>query len=149
MKQFEYQAPVSISQAVALLAERGERARPFAGGTDLLVQMRRCLVEADLVVDVKRIPELSRISFDPAEGLIVGAAVSCARLCEHSDVRKWYSGLIDAASLIGGTAIQERATIGGNLCNAVPSGDAIPAMIVLSAECAVAGPKGTRTVQVE
>jgi len=149
MKTFEYQAPTSIDEAVALLADEGKQARPLAGGTDLLVQWRRGLVEPDLLVDIKRIPELNCISFDPADGLLVGAAVSCAGLCEHPDVRKAYPGLIDAASIIGSTAIQWRATIAGNLCNAAPSGDSIPAMMVLDANCTVAGPGGTRTVPVE
>jgi CO/xanthine dehydrogenase FAD-binding subunit len=149
MKPFEYEAPASVSEATALLADKSRNARPFAGGTDLLVQLRRGLCEADLLVDVKRIPELNRISFDPAAGLTVGAGVSCADLCEHPGVRKAYPGLVDAASVIGGTAIQGRATLGGNLCNAAPSGDSIPAMIVLDAVCTIAGPNGTRTVPVE
>jgi len=153
MKPFEYQAPTSINEAVALLADKGKQARPLAGGTDLLVQWRLGLLEPDLLVDIKGIPELNRISFDPADGLGVGAAVSCANLCEHPDVRKAYPGLIDAASVIGGAAIQGRATLGGNLCNAAPSGDSIPAMIMLGATCTVAGPPGDhasmRTVPVE
>jgi len=149
MKPFTYQAPASIGEAVALLADPTRHACPFAGGTDLLVQLRRGLAEADLLVDVKRIPELNRVSFDPATGLTVGAAVSCAILCEHPDVQRVYPGLVDAASLIGGAAIQARATLGGNLCNGAPSGDSIPAMIVLGATCTVAGPPGTRTVSVE
>jgi len=149
MKPFAYQAPTSIGEAIALLADTSRNARPLAGGTDLLVQLRRGVCEAELLVDVKRIPELNRLSFDPAAGLTVGAAVSCARLCEHADVWSVYPGLVDAASLIGGTAIQARATLGGNLCNAAPSGDSIPAMIALRATCTVAGPQGTRTVPAE
>jgi carbon-monoxide dehydrogenase medium subunit len=113
------------------------------------VQLRRHQLEVDLVVDVKRIPELTTVSLDPARGLTVGAAVTCARLCEHPGVRQVYPALIDAISLIGGAAIQERATVGGNLCNAAPSGDSIPALIVLGATCTVAGPGGVRTVPAE
>ncbi len=149
MKPFTYQAPSSIEQAVSLLVDGGPRARPLAGGTDLLVQLRRGLYELDLVVDVKKIPELTRISFDATVGLTVGAAVSCAHICEHPDVVRHYPCLVDAASIIGGTAIQGRATIGGNLCNAAPSGDSIAAMMVLRAACTVAGPGGTRTIPVD
>lgn len=149
MRPFEYQAPTTVSEAVALLADQGERARPIAGGTDLLVQLRRDLFELEMIIDVKRIPELTRISLDPTEGLVVGAAVSCAALCEHSGVLEAYPGLIDAASIIGGPAIRRRATMGGNLCNAAPSGDTISAMIVLWATCTIAGPHGTRTVPAE
>lgn len=146
MRSFEYQAPTSVAEAIALLTDKDRKAHPLAGATDLLVQLRRGLVEPDLLIDVKRIPELNHITFDPATGLTVGAAVTCARLCECSDVRRFYPGLVDAASIIGGAAIQGRATLGGNLCNAAPSADAIPAMIVLNAVCTIAGPAGTRTV---
>ena len=148
MKPFEYRSPASVGEAVALCADADKKARLLAGGTDLLVQMRRGLYDLDLLVDVKQIPELNQIVFDQADGLTIGAAVSCARLCEHADVREAYPALIDAASIIGGTAIRGRATIGGNLCNAAPSGDAIPAMIVLGATCTIAGLHGTRTVPV-
>lgn len=148
MKPFAYQAPASVGQAVALLADPARGTRPFAGGTDLLVQMRRGLFAPEMLVDVKRIPELNRIDFDSVKGLTIGAAVSCAWLCDHPTVRQYYPGLIDAASIIGGAAIQRRATLGGNLCNAAPSGDAIPALIVLGATATVAGPQGARTVPV-
>ena len=148
MQPFAYQAPTSVEEAVALLADPARQAWPFAGGTDLMVQMRRGLFAPEMLVDVKRIPELNHITFDPVEGLTIGAAVSCACLCDHPAVREHYPGLIDAASIIGGAAIQRRATLGGNLCNAAPSGDSIPAMIVLNATATLAGPKGTRTVPV-
>ena len=148
MQPFAYQAPASVGEAVALLADSTRGARPFAGGTDLLVQMRRGLYAPQMLVDVKCIPELNRIDFDPVEGLTIGAAVSCAWLCDHPAVRQHYPGLIDAASMIGGAAIQRRATLGGNLCNAAPSGDSIPALIVLGARATVAGLHGTRTIPV-
>jgi len=148
MQPFAYQVPASVGEAVALLADPVRSTRAFAGGTDLLVQMRRGLFAPEMLVDVKRIPELNRITFDAATGLILGAAVSCAWLCDHPAVRGAYPGLIDAASIIGGAAIQRRATLGGNLCNAAPSGDAISAMIVLEAAATLAGPTGTRSVPV-
>lgn len=148
MKPFEYQAPASIDEAIALLADFGPRAKPFAGGTDLLVQLRRGLFAPDLLVDVKHIPELNQIAFNKASGLTVGAAVSCAMLGDDPAVCAAYPGLIDATSIIGGAAVQGRATLGGNLCNAAPSGDGISAMIVLGAAATVAGPSGTRAVPV-
>lgn len=149
MRPFAYCAPTSLAEAVGLLTEGGERARPFAGGTDLLVQMRLGLFAPDLLVDVKRIPELNEIAFNPEEGLNVGAAVPLWRVCEHPDITAAYPGLLDAAALIGGAAIQGRATLGGNLCNAAPSGDSLPAMIALSGRCLIAGPQGRRSVPVE
>jgi CO/xanthine dehydrogenase FAD-binding subunit len=148
MKPFAFEAPTSVDAAVALLAAKGDRARPLAGGTDILVQLRQGRFDVDLLVDLKRIPELLMIEYDAASGLTVGAAVSCAVLTEHPDVRRAYPGLLDAASVIGGSAIQGRATLGGNLCNAAPSGDSIAAMIVLGARAVVAGPEGLREVPV-
>ncbi len=149
MKPFEYHAPASVEEAVALLAEKGERARPLAGGTDLLVRLRYGLLDVDRVVDVKKIPELNALDYDPAAGLTLGAAVPCARIYEHPAVAAAYPALVDAVGIIGGTAIQGRATVGGNLCNASPSGDSIPALIVLGASCGIAGPRGRRIVPVE
>ncbi len=148
MKPFAYAAPKTVEEAVSLLADKGTRARPLAGGTDLLVQLRQRRYDLDLLVDVKRIPDLLRLAYDPQQGLTVGAAVTCAMLAENPDVRAHYPALIDAATIIGGAAIQERATLGGNLCNAAPSGDTIPAMIVLDGEVVVAGPEGRRQVPV-
>ncbi|MCU0522281.1 MAG: xanthine dehydrogenase family protein subunit M [Anaerolineae bacterium] len=148
MRPFDYQAPATVDEAIAALAAKGERARPLAGGTDILVQLRQGRFELDLLVDLKRIPELLAIGYDPDTGLTIGAAVSCAVLAEHPDVRTHYPGLLDAASIIGGTAIQGRATLGGNLCNAAPSGDSIAAMMVLGARAVVAGPSGRREVPV-
>jgi CO/xanthine dehydrogenase FAD-binding subunit len=148
MRSFDYQAPTSVEEAVALLAAKGERARPLAGGTDILVQVRRGYHDVDLLVDVKRIPELLEITYDASEGLTVGAAVTCALLTEHPTLQALYPGLLDAVAIIGGAAIQGRATLGGNLCNAAPSGDAISAMIALDGEAVVAGPGGRRGVPV-
>ncbi len=149
MQPFEYHAPTSIRGATELLSGFKGHARPLAGGTDLLVKLRLGTLSADHIVDIKRIPEATRILFDPKQGLTIGAAASCAEICEHRDAARRYPGLIDAASLIGGAAIQGRATLGGNLCNAAPSADSAPALIVLGARCLIAGPKGRRWVPVE
>jgi len=148
VKAFEYQAPTSIRAAVALLAEKGERARPLAGGTDLLVQMRLGLCDVDMIVDMKHIPELRRLDYDAHAGLTIGAAVTCAELGEFAPLRAHYPGLWDGIGIIGGSAIQGRATVGGNLCNAAPSGDSIAALIVLGAMATIEGPMGMRDVPV-
>jgi CO/xanthine dehydrogenase FAD-binding subunit len=145
MKCFEYHCPTTLKGATELLARLKGKARPLAGGTDLLVKLRLGVLAVEHVVDIKRIPETTRIAFDPRQGLTIGAAASCAELCEHEAAAR-YPGLIDAACLIGGAAIQGRATIGGNLCNAAPSADSIPALIVAGARCLVAGPGGRRWV---
>ena len=149
MKWFEYVSPQTVEEAVGLLAKYGARARILAGGTDLLTQMRNGKKEADLVVDIKKIPEVNQIAFSPDRGLKLGAAVPCYRIYGDRAVSTAYPGLIDVARMIGGTLIQGRATIGGNLANAAPSADSIPVLIALSASCEVRGPNGTRQIPVE
>jgi carbon-monoxide dehydrogenase medium subunit len=149
MKAFDYAAPKSVAEAVALLAEKGDRARILAGGTDLIVQLRESRREADLVVDVKHIPEANALDFEPHHGLRLGAAVPCYRLCEHPGLGRAYPGLVEAAGLVGGVQIQSRASVGGNLCNASPAADTIPALIAAEAVCIIAGPAGTRELPVE
>jgi carbon-monoxide dehydrogenase medium subunit len=145
---FDYAAPTTLGEAVSILAAHPS-ARLLAGGTDLLVQMRARRKQTDLVVDAKRIPELSVLDYDPAAGLTLGAAVACYRVYESAAVRAAYPSLAEVASIIGGTAIQGRASIGGNLCNAAPSADAIPLLIALGATARIAGARGERTVAVE
>ena len=149
MNWIDYESPHSVREAVDLLNEAGDRAKPMAGGTDLLVQLRAGRWDADIVVDVKNIPELNEITYDPEQGLTLGAAVPCYRIYGNNAITNAYPGLIDCASLIGGTQIQGRASLGGNLCNSTPSADSIPAMIALGATAHIAGPSGTRDVAVE
>lgn len=149
MQWFEYARPGTVGEAVRLLSEHGEKACVLAGGTDILVQLRGGFRTAEWVIDVKEIPALDEIAWDEASGLTIGAAAPCYRIYENEDVKKHYPGLIDVASLIGGTQIQGRASLGGNLCNAAPSADAVPIMIALEASCRIAGPNGERTVAVE
>ncbi len=142
MTEFDYAAPATLTEAAALLARQGARA--LAGGTDIIVQVRENRRDAELLVDLKKVPELNALRFDGKEGLILGAAVPCYRVAEHAEVRRHYPGLAEAAGLIGGVQIQSRASVGGNLCNASPAADSIPALIALGAEAVVAGPSGTR-----
>jgi CO/xanthine dehydrogenase FAD-binding subunit len=149
MQSFEYAAARSLSEAATLLSRGEGTNRVLAGGTDLIVQLREGRRTAALLVDVKTIPELNQVEFDPAGGLRIGAAVPCYRICEHAQIAAAYPGLVDAVSLIGGTQIQGRASLGGNLCNASPAADSIPALIVHRAVCQIHGPKGSRELAVE
>ncbi len=146
MKEFTYNSPSQLEEAIGLLT--GGNARPFAGGTDLLVQMRAGRLNPEVVVDLKAIPELNVLKNDAQSGLVIGAAVPCYKVYENEGIARAYPGLIDAASIVGGIGIQGRATLGGNLCNSSPSGDTIPVMIVLGAIANIVGPKGIRSVPV-
>lgn len=149
MEAIEYTTPKTIDEAVQAMASAGDRARALAGGTDLLVQLRGGRRSADLVVDVKDIPELNEVSYNPQSGLTIGAAAPCYQIYANADVAANYPGLVDSASLIGSIQIQGRASFGGNLCNSAPSADAIPPMIALGAVANIIGPNGTRQVAVE
>lgn len=148
MQDFKYITSRSIDEVIGLLAERGRSAKLLAGGSDLIVKMRVGLSKPELVIDTKHIPELNELSLDDG-GLTIGAAVSCRTIYENQSVATTYPALVDATKLIGGIQIQGRATIGGNLCNAAPSADTIPALIVLGAIANICGPKGERQIPVE
>jgi carbon-monoxide dehydrogenase medium subunit len=149
LKAIDYAAPKTVAEAVALLAEKGERARVLAGGTDIIVQVREGRRDLDLLVDVKNIPELNELAYEPRQGLRIGAAVPCYRIYEHAEIARAYPGLIDGVALIGGIQIQSRASLGGNLCNASPAADTIPPLIAHEAVCVIAGPGGKREVPAE
>lgn len=148
MNNFDYEAATTVDEAVSLLAASGARARVLAGGTDLLVQLREHLREADLIVDVKKIPELMQLDNDPNHGLTLGASTPCCQIYETAEVAEAYPALADAAKIIGGWQIQNRASVGGNLCNASPAADSVPALVVYQAICQIAGPSGTRQLPV-
>ena len=149
MRDFEYTAPQSLREAVSLLSEKGDQARILAGGTDLIVQMRVKRMQPERVIDAKGVPELNELSYGPRRGLRIGAAVPCHRIYNDSEVIDRYPALTDSAAIIGGIQIQGRASFGGNLCNASPSADTIPALIAYGASCEIAGPNGKRQVAVQ
>ena len=150
MHWIDFKSPNSVEDAVDLLNDADGKARVLAGGTDLLVQLRGGRFDdVNLVVDGKNIPELNELTYNSEDGLTLGAAVPCYRLYGNAEISRAYPGLIDSASLIGGTQIQGRASFGGNLCNATPSADSIPAMIAHSAVANVVGPNGDRQIAVE
>ena len=148
MHQFRYAMPNSIEALLSMLANQHGPVKPMAGGTDLIVQMRSGALAPDVVVDVKQVPELNSLLWSD-QGLAIGAAVSCRTICENDQVASAYPALIDSASLIGGIQIQGRASIGGNLCNASPSADSVPTLIVLDAVADIQSSSHARKLQVE
>ena len=143
-----YEAPQTVDQAISLLAGAEGNPRVLAGGTDLLVQLRAGFIDPELIVDIKQIDETTAIIAEDG-GFRAGAAVSGARLKEHDTLSLLWPGVVEAADLIGSTQIQGRASMGGNLCNASPAADTVPALIAAGATCALAGPSGRREVPVE
>ncbi len=142
-----YLSPETIDDAVALLAAQEGECRVLAGGTDLLVRMRSGFAEPDAVLDIKRIAGIRGITREDG-GFRIGAAVSGAEMAEHADLVAAWPGVVEAAGLIGSTQIQGRATMAGNLCNASPAADSVPAMVAAGATARIAGPNGVRDVSV-
>ena len=149
MQDFDYVRVQEVHEAVSILSSEGDEARVLCGGTDLLAQLRENQRRARLLVDIKSIPEVNVLEFDPSTGLTLGAAVTCLRIRSDPRISQAYPGLVDAVSLIGSVQIQGRASVGGNLCNASPAADTIPALIVHRAVCVIAGPDGYREAPVE
>lgn len=143
-----FESPTTVNDAVALLMGETGTVHVLAGGTDLLVKLRSGFVEPDLVVDLKRISALNEIN-EEAGGLRVGAAVPSAALNEDARATAAWPGVCEALGLIGSTQIQGRATMAGNLCNASPAADSVPAMVAAGASVRIAGPDGTRDLPVE
>lgn len=149
LQDVTYRRPATIQEAVQLLQDTGPTARVLAGGTDIIVMARERRRDTTMFVDIKALPGLIGIEFNENSGLTLGAATPCYEIYRNEMVQRLYPCLIDSASLIGGTAIQGRASLGGNLCNAGPAGDSIPSLIALGGVAHIVGPNGERTVPVE
>ncbi len=143
-----YESPSTTKEAARLLAKEKGDAFVLAGGTDLLVRMKSGITEPDLLVDVKGIDAMTSIDKDKS-GFRIGAAVSGAALGEHKALGKAWPGVVEATNLIGSDQIQGRATMAGNLCNASPAADSVPAMIAAGAKAVIVGKDKRRTVPVE
>ncbi len=147
MDDLRYEAPDSLDAAVALLAGASGVTRVLAGGTDVIVQMYADLIDPELLVDIKNIPELRTIG-EEGGGWRFGAAVTCMELVEHAAFCKAWPGVIEGVDLIGSVQVMGRATVAGNLCNASPAADTVPAMIAAAAVATMVGPNGQRDVPV-
>jgi carbon-monoxide dehydrogenase medium subunit len=143
-----YARPNSMTEAVRLVTESKGNAFVMAGGSDLLVRMKGGYIEPNLIVDIKAITGLGEIK-QTNDGFMIGAAVPCALMGETKALREAWPGVVEAANLIGSRQIQGRCTIAGNLCNASPAADSVPALVAAAAKVVVAGPKGARTIAVE
>lgn len=148
MSEIRYERPKTAEAAVALLAAAKGPARVLAGSTDLLIQMRSGRLEPELLVDIKGIAEMTSIVAENG-GFRFGAAVTCMELIEHEGFARAWPGVTDGVKLIGSIQVKGRATVGGNVCNASPAADSVPAMIAAGASASILGPSGRREVRVE
>ncbi|MCB1368786.1 MAG: xanthine dehydrogenase family protein subunit M [Rhodobacteraceae bacterium] len=144
----QYAAPNKARRAVELLAGAKGTARVLAGGTDLLVQMKSGMIAPDLLVDIKNIKDIATIRRGK-NGFRIGAAVSCAVLGECAELVAAWPGVVEAANLIGSTQVQGRCTMTGNLCNASPAADSVPALVAADATARIIGPDGKRECPVQ
>src|SRR4030081_1286239 len=149
MTDIRYLSPRTLDEAISAFAAAGSAARILAGGTDLLVQMRSGAVKPGLIVDIKKIAEMTAIEETADGGFRMGAAVPGAVLAEHPRFGKVWPGLLEAINLIGSTQVQGRASAGGNLCNGSPAGDSVPALIAAGAIVTLQGPNGRRALKAE
>ena len=148
MSSLSYTAPTSVNEAVGILAGAQGLAKILSGGTDLLVQLRSGRTKPDIIVDTKKIPGIMGIR-EVDGGFVIGAATPCSVIGEHAGLSAAYPGVVEASGLIGSTQVQGRCTLAGNLCNASPAADSVPAMIAARATAIVVGPNGQRAVPVE
>ena len=149
MSSLNYAAPTSVDEAVKLLANASGVAKVLSGGTDLLVQLRSGRLRPDLIVDTKKLPGIIGIRKEADGSFVIGAATPGADIEANAELKKAWPGVVEAMDLIGSTQIQGRASLAGNLCNASPAADSVPALYAAAATAVVVGPAGKREVPVE
>jgi carbon-monoxide dehydrogenase medium subunit len=148
MPSLSFTAPTTVDDAINALARAPGLAKPLAGGTDLLVQMRSGRMRPEVIVDIKRIPDLIGIR-ETGDSFVIGAATPGVMLSEHEAFSSAWPGIVEGVDLIGSQQIQGRASLVGNLCNASPAADSVPALICARAVTVIAGPDGRREAPVE
>lgn len=146
MRGFQYAAPQSLSEALQILTQSKGAVKPLVGGTDLIAQMKEGRHRPAVVMDVKGIPEMTRLDYEEKTGLHIGAAVSCHDIAAHPAVGDRYSSIQESCRLVGSVQIQNRASVGGNICNATPSADTVSPLLTYDARAVIVGPKGRREV---
>ena len=148
MSEIQYQSAKTVKEAVKMMQAAKGKGYVLAGGTDLLVQMKSGARAPGVIVDVKKIPEMVSVT-EKKGAYTIGAATPAAVMGEHKKLKKAWPGVVEACNLIGSTQVQGRASAGGNLCNASPAADSVPALVAAGCIVNIAGPKGKRSVPVE
>ena len=149
MKSFQYLRPESLTEALAMLGQFGDGSKPLLGGTDLMVRIQKGQADLNAVIDLKRVQDISSVIEAGAGTITVGARVVLSDLIRNKHIRKFFPALLDAASTVGSIQIRNRATLVGNICNASPAADTVPALMVYGASVTVAGRSGKRSVSLK
>mgnify|MGYP001817933661 CR=1 FL=1 len=149
MKRFQYARPETVAEAVALLDEYGPDARLLAGGTDLVIELRNRWIEPEVVIDLKRISELTPAIIERDGYLSISATTVMTDIAEDETVQRHFPALVESAVVVGSVQIRARATLAGNICNGSPAADTAPPLLVYDAIVVIAGPQGTRRVAID
>ena len=149
MRPFAYHRPESLAAALQLLLEHGAGARVLAGGTDLIVRLRKRQDVPGIVVDLKRVAELRADIVTTDAALRIGARAVISDIVEHQQIRERFPALVEAGLVLGSIQIRNRATLAGNLCNASPAADTAPALLVYGARVTMVGNRGTRELPLD
>lgn len=149
LSRFDYYAPETIDEACKLAAELGEGAMFMAGGTDLLIKIKRKMISPKAVIDIKNINELNEVTFDEKEGLTIGSTVTLTAIENHPVIKEKYPAIADAAHATANVQIRNMASVSGNLCNAAPSAENAPVMMAMGAQVNIVGPDGPKSVSLD
>ena len=149
LPRFEYHAPASVQEALQYLSQWGGKAKVLAGGTDLLVAMKKREEVPEHLINLKGIPGLNEIRYDEKNGLSIGGLTTVGDIERSRIVREKFTVLWDAVNVMAAPQVRNLGTIGGNLCSAGPSADTAPPLIALGASVRLLGAKGERSVSVE
>jgi carbon-monoxide dehydrogenase medium subunit len=147
MKPFDYYQPQSLKEAYGLMEKQKGRAKYIAGGTDLLVRIKQRAIQPEALISLRGVGELSKCQWN--SGLTVGSMVLLRDIDCNEQIGRIYPALTQAVSLLANPQVRNVATIGGNLCNAAPSADCAPPLLVLEANVTIEGPGGKRTVPMD
>lgn len=147
--KFAYLEPKSLEEALRLLVQHRGEAKVIAGGTDVVMQARKKLIDPRVLVDITHIEGLSGIALQANGAVRIGALTTLRAIEDSVELRASHPVIPQAASQLGSIGIRNQATVGGNLCNAAPSAETAPAFIVTGSLVRIVGPKGIRTVETE
>jgi CO/xanthine dehydrogenase FAD-binding subunit len=149
MRAFAYERPANLDEAVTLLADQAADARPLAGGTDLIIRLRDGTLQPRTVVDVKRIAEIDDGIREIDDVLTIGARATMTAIAADPRIQLDFAALAEAALVVGSVQIRNRATLAGNIANASPAADTVPALLVYDATVLASGPAGSRRIPID